>query len=450
MSRVNAIVITAMAEEMQPFDDLLTDYEHISISSPFGTAVIRRNTHTSLLFLVSGVGMTAAASMLSWALTKYDPRAVISVGSAGSLSRDIRIGQIVAGTQYVHGTADASAFGYALGQIPGQPARQSAHPMLVDAAQTLENTSDHCVHLGLMMSSDSFVTEKNMPHIRATFPDALSADMESHALAQTAAAFGIPFISLRAISDVIGRDSADEQAQTFKTELPPVSLTAAQAALQLLHLASVLDIERSGYGPTPHFSQTTLQYALYLAIAKVNQLDITDVHIPENLMPELADHLHALPVAQQEKWCALIAAGQEYARNNPRLSLTAKEYDLCRSDLVRQFPQTDTTFLWPPTSQTVIKRFNGYWNDALVSIGLTPRRGRARGGLKFSVEDYLFALRRFLIECERNHRQPSFAGYSLWLKEDAKNEGLPSGAAIRQRFGSWKEALNAARTTPPR
>ena len=40
--------------------------------------------------------------------------------------------------------------------------------------------------------------------MRADFPDALSNDMESTAVAQTAAAFGAPFVSVRGISDLCG------------------------------------------------------------------------------------------------------------------------------------------------------------------------------------------------------------------------------------------------------
>ena len=108
--------------------------------------------------------------------------------------------------------------------------------------------------------------------------------------------------------------------------------------------------------------------------------------------------------------------------------------------------QVDTgrgQLLWPPTSQTIIKRFNGYWNDALSHVGFRVQTGRKRGGLKFSDQDYLNALRNFATWASRQSISPSYKAYQAWVKEcgDAK---VPSGAAIRQRFGSWRTATQQA------
>ena len=144
----------------------------------------------------------------------------------------------------------------------------------------------------------------------------------------------------------------------------------------------------------------------------------------------------------------LVVAGHELSKSNPSSTLTAKDYDTHRMAFIESYPEdVRAGFLWPPTSQTVIKRFNGYWNDALTSLGLTPRRGRSRGGLKFTPDDYLFAIRSYIVDSRHSRRQPSFNHYSTWLAESGNAGKLPSGAAIRQRFGSWREALNAAAVT---
>lgn len=73
-----------------------------------------------------------------------------------------------------------------------------------------------------------------------------------------------------------------------------------------------------------------------------------------------------------EKLVGEIAAGKAFAQQEPNSALTAKDYDRLRAEFLASLPddsQTET-FTWPPTSQTIIKRFDGYWNEALTSIGL--------------------------------------------------------------------------------
>ena len=49
------------------------------------------------------------------------------------------------------------------------------------------------------------------------FPDAIAVDMESGAIAQTCHIHGVPFLSLRIISDVAGEDHQEEYDNFWKT-----------------------------------------------------------------------------------------------------------------------------------------------------------------------------------------------------------------------------------------
>ncbi|QOQ39683.1 5'-methylthioadenosine/S-adenosylhomocysteine nucleosidase [Trueperella pecoris] len=443
MTTINAIIVAAMTEEMTPFTSLLPDFTTSNVRTPFGSAFLARKGRSSILFLTTGVGMVAASGLLAWALGKFEPRAIVSVGSAGGLDDSLAIGDIVVGTKYVHGAADATAFGYAPGQVPGQPEYFEATADLVEAAQAASQ-ANRSTHAGLVVSSDSFITEANVANMRTTFPGVLSADMESQALAQIAHAFDIPFASVRSISDVVGASDAKKQAQTFNEELDGVATAAARTVLDLLSRTSALDIERSGHGPAQYFSKASLQCALFLMLAKAHKLEPSAATLPDGLAADIAEHVDRLEPGVRERVIKLIAAGYKFSENEPSATLTAKDYDTQRAEFVKSHGKDQSGFMWPPTSQTVIKRFNGYWNDALTSIGLKPRRGRNRGGLKFSSDDYLFAIRSYVIDAHHDRRQPSFNAYTAWLTESGNAGKLPSGAAIRQRFGSWKEALNAA------
>jgi len=139
----------------------------------------------------------------------------------------------------------------------------------------------------------------------------------------------------------------------------------------------------------------------------------------------------------------LIAAAQEEITSHPEVSITAKAYDAARAELIKSLGGTPDSgqITWPPTSQTVSKRSNGYWNDALAQLGLRVRAGRQRGAAKFTDEDYLDTLRAFANWTERFGLKPTVAAYGRWLNEGFSGEARPSSAAIRQHFGTWRAAL---------
>ncbi|VEI13373.1 5'-methylthioadenosine/S-adenosylhomocysteine nucleosidase [Trueperella bialowiezensis] len=446
MTNVNAIVVAAMKDEMKPMLSQLEDLTVTSVSAPHGKAQLARKGRSRILLLTTGVGMVAASSLLSWALAQYSTRIVISIGSAGGLDSALKVGDLVVGTRYINCGADATAFGYDVGQVPGQPMYFDIHESLAEPLAQLRDQSDQTVHVGTVLSSDSFVTEDIAQRLITQFPGALSADMESQALAQVAQGFDVPFVSLRSISDVAGGQTASDQAETFKTTVSDVANLAAKTAIDVLWRTGALDVERSAHGPAQHFSTTSLRAAMYLMLARAHNLEpATDVPVDD--MEDITSHLADLPEDVRDHTLGLVVAGYELAKTDTNATLTAKKYDEHRAQFVENYSEEDRKgFLWPPTSQTVIKRFNGYWNDALASIGLTPRRGRSRGGLKFTTDDYLFAIRSYIVDSQREHRQPSFNNYSTWLTDSGNYGKLPSGAAIRQRFGSWREALTAAQT----
>jgi adenosylhomocysteine nucleosidase len=114
----------------------------------------------------------------------------------------VRVGDVVVGSEYVYSGADARAFGYELGQVPGMPEVYEAEQVLHDAAVTA--SVDLRVLSGTVLSGDAFIDASRIDRIRAAFPSALATDMESAALAHTAHLYGVPFLSVRGISDLCG------------------------------------------------------------------------------------------------------------------------------------------------------------------------------------------------------------------------------------------------------
>nr|WP_301281157.1 5'-methylthioadenosine/S-adenosylhomocysteine nucleosidase [Arcanobacterium phocae] len=444
VKQIDALVISAMDEEMAPFLSLIQSCNPKLLPSPVGTAYQASKGQMRMILMVTKVGMTACASALGWLLANYKPKVIVSIGSAGGLARNSRVGQVIVGREYLNGGADGQAFGYTRGQVPGQPSSFLGDARMISALEQYAATGNDdspIIRIGQMLSSDAFVTEANVATARDDFPEALSADMESHAAAQVAHAWGIPFVSIRGISDLCG--DPDDQAVSFHAELSDVATAAAKVACYALQHSDYISIERC---VTQRFSQPTLTSALYVMLARRYDLPAGDRSVLDPAgMKSVRYSIGAYGSAIMELLIDQIAAGKAFALENPDSVLTAKDYDRLRAEFIASIPddvQTDT-FAWPPTSQTIIKRFDGYWNEALKAIGLVTRQGRVRGGIKYSSEDYQSAMNKYIAYARSNGFTPSFAGYSDFAKTGMNKSKVPSGAAIRQHFGSWSKALNS-------
>ena len=99
-------------------------------------------------------------------------------------------------------------------------------PLGVLARRLIERGhSASAVRRGLMLAGDAFVTAPLAAPMRERFPGALSADMETTATARTAEALGVPFVALRAVSDLCGPAAG----QQFHLEIDVVAETSARA-----------------------------------------------------------------------------------------------------------------------------------------------------------------------------------------------------------------------------
>jgi len=173
-----------------------------------------------VLLVRSKIGGTNAAAALTSviSLVSKQPRLVVSAGTAGGLKSGIAVGDVCVSTTLAYTDADATAFGYVRGQLPGMPATYSsddvardmalaASPALNAATPTSANAK---IYSGQMLAGNSFVTAANVGDTRTAFPEAISTDMESTPLAQVCEAYSLPFISVRGVSDLCGPEAGED------------------------------------------------------------------------------------------------------------------------------------------------------------------------------------------------------------------------------------------------
>ncbi|AKP47898.1 MULTISPECIES: 5'-methylthioadenosine/S-adenosylhomocysteine nucleosidase [Bacillus] len=162
-----------------------------------------------VVLLKSGIGKVNAAMSTAVLLYHYQPDVVINTGSAGGLNPELQVGDIVISTEVRHHDVDATVFGYEYGQVPQMPAAYLADKRLIEtAARSAETLTGVQVVKGLITTGDSFMSDPDrVESIRHKWNDLQAVEMEAAAIAQVCYQFGTPFVIIRSLSDIAGKES---------------------------------------------------------------------------------------------------------------------------------------------------------------------------------------------------------------------------------------------------
>lgn len=182
-----------------------------------------------LIVLQSGIGKVCAAIGTLMMIQNYHPDYIINTGVAGSLDKKVHVMDVVISEKTVYHDVDCSS-GNEYGQIQGLPLYFLANEKLLRAAKQI-NLAQH-LHIGLTCSGDQFISNRDsLKRIKTLFPEGLAVDMESNAIAQVCYLYGVPFLSLRIISDTPGINDHVDQYIDFWKEAPQTSLSIIKQLL---------------------------------------------------------------------------------------------------------------------------------------------------------------------------------------------------------------------------
>ena len=185
-----------------------------------------------VVLLRSGIGKVNAAISTALLIKLYEPDYVINTGSAGGFHPDLDVGDIVISEAVCHHDVDVTPFGYELGQVPGSPACYLPDDRLVNAAKNSIEALQEVAHMhGLIATGDRFMHQpEDVNNTRKKFPDMIACEMEAAAVAQTCHAFDMPFVIIRSLSDIAGK----ENAVTFEQYLEQAATHSAKVILNML------------------------------------------------------------------------------------------------------------------------------------------------------------------------------------------------------------------------
>ncbi|WNC70353.1 5'-methylthioadenosine/S-adenosylhomocysteine nucleosidase [Thalassotalea nanhaiensis] len=188
---------------------------------------------TEVVLVQSGIGKVASALATVLMIEKFSPDYIVNTGSAGGFEQTLKVGDIVISSEVRHHDADVTAFGYEIGQLPGMPAAFVPHPTLVTAAQAgIDKLVGIKTLTGLITTGDTFMTkDDDIAKARANFPTMAAVEMEGAAIAQTCHQFNVPFVVIRSMSDIAGKESPT----SFEEYLETASVNSSELVINMLN-----------------------------------------------------------------------------------------------------------------------------------------------------------------------------------------------------------------------
>lgn len=200
-------IIGAMDEEIALLLENMTNKHESTIANTL--FVQGKLFDKDVVLLKSGIGKVNAAMATTIMHECFSPSSVINTGSAGGFSDSLEVGDIVISSQVVHHDVDVTSFDYEYGQVPGMPPMFLADQELVEKASTALKELSIPSATGIIATGDSFMADlERVRFVKKKFPTILAAEMEAAAVAQVCYQYDKPFVVIRALSDIAGKESS--------------------------------------------------------------------------------------------------------------------------------------------------------------------------------------------------------------------------------------------------
>ena len=202
-------IIGAMDEEISV---ILSEMNNISEYNINNIKFYKGKIYDKDLVLVkSGIGMVNASIITTLLIKEFDVNKILFSGVAGSLNKNINVGDIVIADSLVEYMLDATEFGYEIGQIPRMENSVFKSENLLNKIRDILKKDS--IFYGKILSGDKFVSNLEEKEKIGKKFDALAVDMESAAVAHCAYILGVEFAIIRSISDSLNSDSVMEYAE---------------------------------------------------------------------------------------------------------------------------------------------------------------------------------------------------------------------------------------------
>lgn len=221
-------IIVAMDSELRLLLPLLSQKKDVVTPSGVLLTEGKLDQH-DVVVLKCGIGKVNAA-MGAMALIDYAaPQLIVNTGVAGGAGATTVL-DVVVGRQTAYHDVWCGP-GTEEGCVQGLPARFDAAPAVLEL---VKDNAD--IKQGLIASGDRFIdSPAELERIRRMYADVVAVDMESAPIAQVCYQRGVPFVSIRVVSDTPGEGNNAAQYADFWNIAPQRTFGALCGILSKLN-----------------------------------------------------------------------------------------------------------------------------------------------------------------------------------------------------------------------
>lgn len=195
-------IIFAMYEELEAFLKLVKQNKTTKI---YDLTFYECTVNNCLCILTeTGVGKVNASRSTQVLIDKYSPDYIFNIGVAGGITKELNVSDVVVANSLIQYDFDITAFNHPIGYVPKVGVYVECDNKLINLALSLNKNN---IKKGIIATADSFCTnESKAKDIHHQF-NAIAVEMEGASVGQVCYLCNIPFLVIRAISDVIGKDN---------------------------------------------------------------------------------------------------------------------------------------------------------------------------------------------------------------------------------------------------
>lgn len=218
--------VSALKQKLENLEEI----KHCNLQINLGTFCGHK-----IVLVKSGIGKVNAALCTQYIIDKFSPDYIINTGIAGGIAENLKVGDIVVGEKLVQYDFDVTAFGYAKGYLctgieSDKPTYFNSDENLMSKLEKISSEKVN-VHKGIIASGDSFISDLERKKEIHNLFNATAVEMEGCAIAQTSNANNIPFVVIRAISD-LADNNATESYTFSEDEIAKVSSSVVENLLK--------------------------------------------------------------------------------------------------------------------------------------------------------------------------------------------------------------------------
>lgn len=204
-------IVAAMDAEIHEFEKRMDVVDHTKTIAGC-TLTYGKWQGKDVVLCKSGVGKAYAAMSCTILCMQGNIDSIINVGTAGGLTQDEQVLDVVISDKVVQADYDTSP----LDGPSGVGLVYNSHEKLSQSCIEAANAMQIRYHVGTIASQDLFMSrDEDFEKLMNNFPDSICSEMEAGAIGAVATKFNIPFVIVRCLSDVVHHNENPMEFSTY-------------------------------------------------------------------------------------------------------------------------------------------------------------------------------------------------------------------------------------------